>query len=190
MLRPNLAGRPFLDSRPVVLASAGLALIALAATVVSVLEFVSVRGEETQIAESVRQLQATRATLSTEVATLDRQLARTPWKKLKAETASMQQIVVQRRSLWGALFADLERVLPWDTRLSSIDPRTNENGEVTVALGGIAADRSAWLKMLGRLFTDSHFSDPLPQSEEAPNEQNAIGFRFTLTVRYWPAGRP
>jgi len=190
MLRPNLAGKPFLDTRPVVAAGVALALVAVTLTAVSVGEFVSEHGQETNIVESVRQLQANRDALSVEVTALDRQLARAPWKKLKAEAASMQQIVVQRRSLWGLLFADLERVLPWDTRLSSIDLQSGENGEITVALGGLATDRAAWLKLLGRLFTDSHFSDPLPMSEEAPGEQNSVGFRFTLRVRYWPEGRP
>jgi len=52
----------------------------------------------------------------------------------------MQQIVVQRRSLWGPLFADLERVLPWDTRLVTIDPqglrsRQAMRGTLAVASG-------------------------------------------------------
>jgi hypothetical protein len=190
MARPNLAGKPFLDTRPVVLASAALAVVAVALTAVSVAEYVSERGAETQLAASVRRLQASREALAGEVVVLDRTLARAPWKKLKAETASMQQIVVQRRSLWGPLFADLERVLPWDTRLVTIDPQATETGEVRVALSGLAADRAAWLKLLGRLFTDAHFSDPVPLSEEAPGEQNAAGFGFTLRVRYWPEGRP
>ncbi len=190
MLRPNLAGKPFLDTRPVVLATAALAIVALALTAASLVELVSERGQATQIGESVRQLQLRRDALFSDVTTLDRQLARAPWKKLKAETASMREIVVQRRAIWGSLFADLERVLPWDARLVSIDPQTGENGEILVGLSGLASDRTAWLKLLGRLFTDASFSDPVPMSEEAPGEQNGVGFRFILRVRYWPEGRP
>lgn len=190
MLRPNLAAKPFLDTRPVVVATAALAVLALALTAASTVELVSERGEESQIAGSVRELQLRRDALFADATTLDRQLSRAPWKRLKAETASMQQIVVQRRSIWGSLFSDLERVLPWDTRLASIDPQAGENGEIMVGLTGIAADRTAWLKLLGRLFIDSHFSDPMPMSEEAPGEQNSAGFRFILRVRYWPEGRP
>ncbi len=189
MLRPNLAAKPLLDTRPVVVAGVALALLALAMTAVSAIEFVSERGEETHVAETVRELQSRREGLSAEVLALDRQLSRAPWKKLRAESASMQQIVVQRRSIWGPLFADLERVLPWDTRLTSIDPQAGESGETSVGLSGIAVGRVAWLKLLGRLFTDSHFSDPLPLSEEAPGEQNSVGYRFTLRVRYWPEGK-
>lgn len=190
MLRPNLASRPFLDTRPVAVIGAALAVAAIGLTTISVADFLSERGEETQLVGSVRELEARRASLSGEVAALDRQLARTPWKKLKAETASMQQLVVQGGSIWSTLLADLERVLPWDTRLLRIDPKRGETGEITVALSGVAADRAAWLKLLGRLFTDAHFSDPIPRSEEAPGEQNAVGFKFVLSVRYWPEGRP
>ena len=190
MLRPNLASRPFLDTRPVVAAGVALAVVAMVLTTLTVADFLSERGEETNLAESVRELEARRASLAGEVVALDGQLARTSWKKLKAETASMQELVVQGGSIWSTLFADLERVLPWDTRLLSIDPRRTETGEIAVTLTGVAADRTAWLKLLGRFFTDAHFSDPIPRSEEAPGEQNAVGFKFTLNVRYWPEGRP
>jgi hypothetical protein len=190
MLRPNLAAEPFLDSRPVIAAGAMLALVAIAATAFSIVEVISAHGQETQIAERVRQLDTHRDTLSREVVTLDRKLAATPWKKLKVETASMSEIVVKHRPLWGSLFTDLERVLPWDIRLVSIVPQTGPTGEVTIGLTGVAAGRAGWLKLLGRLFTDPHFSDPLPQSEETASAQNGVGFRFDLRVRYWPEGRP
>jgi len=189
MLRPDLASAPFLDARPVVITGVALGVLALALSALSIADFVSERGEETQLAQSVRDLEGRRARLSAEVTELDQALARTPWKKLRAETASMQQLVVQRRSIWGPLLADLERVLPWDTRLSSINPQVNEDGEIVVALSGIAVDRVAWLKLLGRLFTDRHFSEPVPRSEQAPGDQNAAGYRFVLQVKYWPEGR-
>ena len=190
MLRPNLAGRPFLDSRPVVVTGAVAAVLAVALTAITVADYLAERGEETQLAAAVRDLDARGQALAGEVAALDRQLSRAPWKKLKAETASMQQLVVQRSALWTSLFADLERVLPWDTRLVGITPKTGEAGEILVSLSGVAADRAAWLKLLGRFFTDTRFSDPVPRSEEAPGEQNSVGYKFILEVRYWPEGRP
>jgi outer membrane murein-binding lipoprotein Lpp len=190
MQRPNLAARPFLDTRPVVVAGAALAVLAAVLTVLSLASYLSERVEETQLAVAVRDLDGQARQLQAEVAALDRRLAAAPWKRLKAETASMQRLVVQRTPLWTTLFADLERVMPWDTRLLSITPQPGDAGEIVVALTGVAADRSAWLKLLGRLFSDPRFSDPTPRSEEAPGERNAAGFKFTLTVRYWPGGRP
>lgn len=189
MLRPNLAARPFLDSRPVVVTAASLALVALALTAISVSEFVTKRGEESHLAVAVASLEERRNTLASEVSALDRQLAKVPWKKLRTETASLQEVVVQRRLVWSTLFADLERVLPWDVRLTSIDPQTGAEGEVTVAIAGVAADRTAWLKLLSRLLSDPRFSDPIPLSEAAPGESDSVGFTFTLRVRYWPEGR-
>jgi Tfp pilus assembly protein PilN len=190
MQRPNLAGAPFLDTRPVVVATVALAVVAVALTALSVVELVSERGQEAVAAASVRELEAKRSALLVEVTSLDRELARTPWKRLKAETSSMHEIVVQHRLLWGALLADLERVLPWDTRLTVISPSIDSDGAISVSLSGIAASRSAWLRLLSRLLTDSHFAEPVPLNEEAPGERNAVGFRFSLRVKYWPEGRP
>ena len=98
--------------------------------------------------------------------------------------------MARRKLVWSQLLADLERVVPWDIRLVSITPSVAKDGSVQIGLDGVATGRDAWLKLLAVLFADPKFSDPLPRSEEAPSASNGQGYRFSLTVRYWPEGRP
>ncbi len=190
MRRPNLAARPFENVRPVWVAGGALALAALVLTGVSLADFLSAHGRERAAIASLARLRARRADLVAKVEAANRQLAAVGWKKLQGETTSLEEVVARRKLVWSQLLADLERVVPWDIRLVSITPSVAKDGSLQIGLDGLATGRDAWLKLIAVLFADPKFSDPLPRSEEAPSARNGQGYRFSLTVRYWPEGRP
>ncbi len=190
MGRPNLAARPFENVRPIWVAGGALALAALVLTAVSLGDFVSAHGRERAAAGSLSLLRARRAELATKVEAANRQLVAVGWKKLQGETTSLEDVVARRKLVWSQLLADLERVVPWDIRLVSISPSVAKDGSLQIGLDGLATGRDAWLRLIAALFTDPKFSDPLPRWEEAPSARNGLGYRFSLTVRYWPEGKP
>lgn len=190
MHRPNLAARPFENVRPVWVASGALALAALVLTGVSLADFISAHGRERAATASLARLRTRRAELVAKVDASNRQLAAVGWKKLQGETTSLEEVMARRRLVWSQLLADLERVVPWDIRLVSINPSVAKDGSLQIGLDGLATGRDAWLKLIAVLFTDPRFSEPLPRSEEAPSARNGEGYRFSLTVRYWPEGKP
>ena len=188
--RPNLASNPQLDVRPVLVAGVALGLVAVVLTAISLSGFIRARGTEKAAESALVRLQARRTELVTKVETIDRKLAGVRWKALQAETVAMQEVVARRTLVWSQLLAEFERLVPWDVRLLSIAPTIDKNGSVLVGLSGVAASREAWLKLVALLFVDRKFSEPLPTSEESPSATNGQGHRFSLTVRYWPEGRP
>ena len=187
--RPNLAARPFENVRPVWVAGGVLALAALVLTGVSLADFISAHGRERSATASLARLRVRRAELVAKVETANRQLAAVGWKKLQGETTSLEEVVARRKLVWSQLLADLERVVPWDIRLVGITPSVAKDGSLQIGLDGLATGRDAWLKLIAVLFADPKFSDPLPRSEEAPSARNGQGYRFSLTVRYWPEGK-
>ena len=189
MHRPNLAREPFANTRPVWVTGVALALLAALATTVSVVEYVGKHGQEQAAASRLVTLEARRAELATEVRAANEKLSRVSWKALAGEAASLGQVVAHRRLSWTLMLGDLERVLPWNVRLVSISPSVDADGQVKLVLAGVATGREAWLELLARLFTDSHFSEPVPLSEEAPGATNSQGHRFQVSVHYWPEGR-
>jgi hypothetical protein len=188
--RPNLASGPLLDVRPVLVAGVALALVAVGLTAISLGGFIRARGTEKAATSALLRLQARRTELVTKVETNNRKLAGVRWKALQAETVAMQEVVARRTLVWSQLLAEFERLVPWDVRLLSIAPTIDKNGSVLVGLSGVAASREAWLKLVALLFVDRKFSEPLPTAEESPSATNGQGHRFSLTVRYWPEGRP
>jgi hypothetical protein len=190
MRRPNLASSPFVDVRPVLVVGGALTLVAIVLTGISLGEVVRARGRERAAASALVRLQARRTELATKVEATNRKLAGVGWKKLQVETVAMQDVVARRKLVWSQLLAELERVVPWDIRLVDITPMINRDGSIEVDLSGAATSREAWLKLLALFFVDPKFSNPLPRAEESPSVTNGQGYRFSLTVRYWPEGRP
>jgi len=170
-------------------AGASLAVVALLLTAFNVAEVISARTRERVAAERLAALEARRQRLTSEVREFDHQLSTVGWKRLQFETSSLQEVVARRHFAWSQLLSDLERVLPWDTRLINIDPVIDKDGSIALRLIGLATDREAWLHLVAVLFADARFSNPVPESEEAPGGRNPQGHSFALTVRYWPEGR-
>lgn len=190
MKRPNLASKPFLNTRPVWVTAGSIWVLGLALTAFAVSDFLAVRGQERDAGTRLERLNQKAAELSQQAAALNRELSQVNWKKLKAEVDSVAQAASQRQLRWGRLLADLEAVLPWDVRLSSINPTVDAKGTVTITLEGVATSREAWLRFLSRLMEDPRFANPVPRMEEAPGTGNAVGYVFTLVVTYQPEAGP
>lgn len=190
MRRPNLARERFENSRPVWVLGAVMACAALAMTAHSVWEALGAKGVEMDQLTRVEQLRAEQTRLSREVERVERELAAVGWRKLRTETAALQDVVVQRRLSWSRMLADLERVLPWDVRLFSISPSPQKDGTLRLRLQAVAVSRESWLGFVARLFVDPAFSDPLPGSEDTPGKSGGQGHAVALSVSYWPQGRP
>lgn len=186
MRRPNLASKPFLNTRPVWVVAATIWIAALGLTAYSLADFLSVRGQEKDAGARLQTLTEKAAELSRQAAQLNRELSQVNWKKLKLEVDSVAHAASQRQLRWGKLLSDLEAVLPWDVRLLTINPAVDATGTIAVTLEGVATSREAWLKFLSRLIEDPRFSNPIPRQEQAPGTGNSAGYAFSLTVTYTP----
>lgn len=186
MRRPNLASRPFLNTRPVWLVAAALWLLTLALSAYSLMDFLSVQGQEKDAGTKLQAMSQKTSALSQQADALSRELSQVNWKKLKLEVDSVAHAASQRQLRWGQLLSDLETVTPWDVRLLSINPAVDAAGTVTVTLEGVATSREAWLGFLARLVADPRFANPIPRQEQAPGTGNPMGYGFSLTVTYKP----
>jgi len=189
MRTPNLSREPFPNLRPLQVSIALLVVLALAATAVSVIDLIAARRTEEGLTARLQPLEQQRRELSREVVALDRDLAAVKWGKLATETGALNQVLATRRLVWTELLANLERIMPWDVRLVTISPAIDQDGEVVLSLVGISTGRQGWLALLGRLFADHYFSDPIPLAEQAPGATNALGYRFQVRAHYWPEGK-
>ena len=122
-MSPNLAARPFLNTRPVWAVMA--AAVAIAVVVGGLLlgsHFVSNRALAEEIA-AINDLQAAHDALDREVRAAARGLDRVPWKSLGARIDATNSILREHRFSWLDLLQDLEEVLPYDVRLVKVAPK-------------------------------------------------------------------
>ncbi len=185
MIAPNLATRPFLNTRPVWLLTAVAGVISLALLAANVHLYLSSNEATNALVVHEGELAATRQSLEGELRTDVASLDQVPWKQMAARTAGVNVVLRERGFSWSAMLNDLERVLPYDVRLVQIAPSVNKDG-IKLGLQGISRTREALLELLDRLISDPSFADPLPSTEKGPEDAHVPGYEFQASVTYLP----
>lgn len=185
MIVPNLASRPLLNTRPVWLVTVSSVLVALLFVVLNVFSYVSSnRTLASQLAE-YQQLAVSRTALRSEVQAQLASLGKVPWRSL-ADRVNATNLVLQEGSFsWLALLDDIERVMPYEVRLTRIAPNPGPS-TVTLNLAVVCRTREAMLQFLDNLIKDPSFANPIPVREEAPEKSATAAYDLTLKVDYKP----
>jgi type IV pilus assembly protein PilN len=185
MIAPNLATRPFLNTRPVWLLTAVAGIIALALLAANVHLYLAANEATLALVARENELAATRKSLEGELRKDITSLDQVGWKQMEARTDGVNVVLRERGFSWSAMLNDLERVLPFDVRLVQIAPTVNKDG-IKLSLRGIARTRDAMLELLDGLIADPSFDDPLPSVENTPEDSSVPGYVFQLNVTYLP----
>ena len=187
MITPNLASRPFLNTRPVwlVVGAAGFLTVILAA--LNLRFFLATNSEmEAELARR-NELQVRHGVLETEVRADVDALRKIPWRTLEAKVVATNVILHEHAFSWLEMLDDIEQIMPWDVRMISIAPAMSPE-EVTLSLEVVAQTREALLTFLDNLLANPRFSDPTPLSERTPEQATAAGYSMTLRLSYHPQG--
>jgi len=185
MITPNLATRPFLNTRPVwlVTAAAGLAALILLALNLR-LFLVANRSLEDEVARRDALLER-HETLEAEVRRDIGALERVPWRTLTRRVRATNLILREHSFSWLGMLDDIERVMPYDVRLTKIAPAVSAEG-IRLSLEVIAHNRDAMLQLLDNFIADERFSDPTPSSEATPEDDTTSNYVMSLRVDYHP----
>ncbi len=187
MITPNLASRPFLNTRPVwlVVGAAGLLAVILAA--LNLRFFLATNSEmEAELARR-DELQVRHGVVETEVRADVDALRKVPWRTLEGKVVATNLILNEHAFSWLQMLDDIEQVMPWDVRMTNIAPAVSPE-EVILSLEVVAQTREALLTFLDNLLAVPRFSDPTPISERTPEQATAAGYFMTLRVTYHPPG--
>ena len=186
MRMPNLASRPFLNTRPVwafsiVAVTLGLVLLAINASLY--MSSNSRLKEQLQRRDALKsQLEQLRGEVRHDVAAMEK----VQWKRLQRQVTGLNNILEAYGFSWQGLLRDMGAVLPRQVRLQRITPTISKEG-LSLALKGTAQSRDALLQFLQNMIDDPHFERPLPRSETTP-EEAGVGYEFVIKVFYHPEG--
>ena len=191
----NLAGRPFVNLKPVRRAGLLLLLAALSLLVVNaVLYWEHFTGEgrtRSRSQELAREIAAEEA----EVARLRRQLSDLDIAGMNRRTEFVNLEIDRRRFAWSRLFDRVGKVQPQAVKLRSMTPefggenqprsrRRMRSDEVSIELHGVAKNGEAILEFIDGLFEHPAFRDP-DLSRESRRQDGMLN--FDLSVLYLPA---
>jgi Tfp pilus assembly protein PilN len=185
MIAPNLASRPFLNTRPVWVVTGAAGLLTVVLLILNISLYVKTNATLAPQLEYQRQLEAEHEQLSNEVGVLLAELDKVPWKSLASRVDATNVVLREWGFSWLDLLDDIERVMPREVRIIRIGPSVGADG-VSLSLAVVARTRDALIEFLNNLINDPSFSKPIPIYEQLPEESASAGYDLTLRVSYHP----
>jgi len=185
VITPNLATRPFLNTRPVWLltAIAGfLALILIGFNTRLFLVENRTLGDEISRRDDLELLYST---VAAEVSTDVNDLQRVPWTSLKARVDATNLVLREHNFSWLRMLDDIERAMPYDVRLIRISPSVGSD-QVMLSFSVIARNRDAMLQLIDNFVADPRFDDPRPSIERTLEGSALASHELLLRVIYRP----
>ena len=180
----NLASEPFRRDRPMLIASAalGLALIALLGFQISTI--LAERRQAADIRVSIDRLNARLRTIGGEQAKLNATM-RLPENAEVLERSLFLNTLIERKAIsWSRIFADLEKVLPYNVRLVSVRlPEVDSENAVLLDMLVGAKEIQPVLELLRKLEASPQFGPPEVPNSMPPSQTDPF-FRYHVSVRY------
>lgn len=180
----NLASEPFRRDRPVLVGLSALAIATALLLGVQAMRIVSERHQAAATRVEINRLSARIRTIDAEQNQLNATL-RKPENAAVLERSVFLNTLIERKAIsWTRIFADLEKVMPYNVRLVSVRlPDVNTQNEVLLDMFVGAKEVPPVLEFLKRLEASPQFG-PTSVLNSAPPSQTDPYFRFHVSVRY------
>jgi Tfp pilus assembly protein PilN len=183
MLRANLSTRPFYNARIVRAVMTALLGLVVIVTVANVVRLVTLSRSEAALGARAAEAEAEAGRLEAEAARLRAQINPAEIAQVTAAAREANGIIERRAFSWSGLFAQFERTLPLDVRITGVQPRTESDGQFVLAIGADArsvADVDAFIEALE---ADGTFTSVLAV-EEQTDESGIV--RAMIEATYLP----
>ncbi len=195
--RPNLARRPFVDTRPANLVASLLLAAAIGLTFVSVRTVRAyVEGSRTS-REAITGLRSEIGRYEQARREAETKLARFDLAGMKAGSEEANALARLRTFSWTRFLTRLERTLPNDVRVVSMGlsreqekkssgraPRVAEGETFALSLSLVSRDPDGMPKLLRAFYASPWFDAPTPLSEAGGEQGSVEGRSLTIGVLY------
>lgn len=182
-LHLNLASRPFRDYRPVYAAVVLMALLTAFLALNNVDTFLRYRTETKTTRANIAKLELQIADEQRRTETFAQRLRGVDLKLLASQTEFANAQLAERAFSWSELLDRLEKVLPNDVRLLSVNPSFDKDGLVHLSMTCITKTGEGLTATINRFNADPHFANAFPLNETAEGTE----YHFILGVDYRPS---
>jgi Tfp pilus assembly protein PilN len=182
-LHLNLASRPFRDYRPVYAAVVLMALLTAFLALNNVDTFLRYRTETKTTRANIAKLELQIADEQRRTETFAQRLRGVDLKLLASQTEFANAQLAERAFSWSELLDRLEKVLPNDVRLLSVNPSFDKDGLVHLSMTCITKTGEGLTATINRFNADPHFANAFPLNETAEGTE----YHFVLGVDYRPS---
>jgi len=173
MLRTNLSTRPFYNVRIVQIGLGAAALLILGLTLFNVVELQTLGARHAGLLGHVDQAERQAAKLRVDADRARRSVNREELERVAAAAREANTLIDRRTFSWTELLNQLEATLPDDVRVQSIQPATDKQGNLTIAMvvfGRRAEDIEQFIERLEATKAFQH----MVSSSETTNTQGLL----------------
>ncbi len=191
-MRLDFARRPFRDYRPVYLVAGGALLVGAILFGVNASLYGEFRRQVADTRAEIDWLEKRQQRAAAAAEEARNALRAYELSELAVESRELLRLVQERRFSWMTLLARLERVLPPEVRLSRLQPRFQEKGEILVDIALVGRGPESVVRTLAALSRSPHFKAVELKSESRPEAKQGVpeGHSFVLTTVYEPEAAP
>jgi type IV pilus assembly protein PilN len=180
----NLASDPFRRDRPVLVGSAALAVLLSLLFIYLVFDIVSERHEAADIRIAIARQNTRLQAIAAQQARLNATLRRPENAEVLERSLFLNTLIERKAISWTKIFADLEKVMPYNVRLVSVRlPEVDSNNQVLLDMVVGAKDVPPILDLLKRLEGSPQFGNTSVQSTAPPSQTDPF-YRYHVTVTY------
>ena len=178
----NLASQPFQKNRGMIAASIVVSLALMATLGVLISLAMSERVQLADARSEVNRLNAQIRRVSGEQAQLDAVLRRPENAEVLERSVFINTLLYRKGISWTRIFADLEKVLPYNVKVIQIHPSVDAEDHVILDMQVGSASPEPVIDFLKAL-ANAPFSVPEVKTQQAPSQAEPL-YRFRLTVEY------
>jgi Tfp pilus assembly protein PilN len=179
----NLASEPFRRDRPLLIASGVAGLLLL----FSLITFIWMAWSDRSLVNQDRQVQARLerelARLRTEKSRYDGEVRKPENAEVLERSVMLNQLLLRKSISWTKLFADLEKTLPPNVRITQIRPQVNGERNISLEMTVASETPDPLVVFVQKLEQSNVFSSVVPRVSQAPSQTDPF-YRYRLTVNY------
>ncbi len=185
----NLASEPFRRDRPMLVASATVALLLVIVLGFQLFLISAETGDEAQTAAQVDQERANLNELSAEQARLEAVLARPENEAAIDRSLFLNTLLMRKGISWTLIFRDLEEVMPYNVKLVQVQPKLNlsttgeTDNEIQLDMVVAAESMEPVIEFLRILEGSPLFGPTSVTASQSPTESEPL-YRYQVSVSY------
>jgi type IV pilus assembly protein PilN len=178
----NLASQPFRRDRAMVAATVALSAALLTTLGILILLAMADRRQMADVRTDIARLNARMRALGAEQAQLDAVLRKPENAEVLDVSVFLNDLLLRKGISWTRIFADLEKVVPYNVRIIQIHPTVDAQNRISLDMQ-VGAEAAGPIIELVKRMSEAPFSKPDPKLLQPPTQAEPL-YRYRMSVEY------
>lgn len=180
----NLASEPFRRDRPVLVGSVAAGIVLIVLLLIQIGLIVSERAEAADTRVALEKVNAQVTRLGAQQAALDATLRKPENSEVLERSLFLNDIIQHKAISWTKVFADLEKVMPYNVSLVSVRlPQVDSQNRVLLDMVVGADEPAPVLKFFKRLEESPQFGATTLLTQIPPSQTDKL-WKYRMSVNY------